>query len=135
MAAAARGGTMEDSELLRATCEVDIYFGSSPEFELGESAVKRRRTKKKKNKDPACTESCSVARNSPSIDLNKCVTSSQCSSLPNRSRSSPTPSLSESSSEVGRTIEIGKQVGFQVEVGNGAVLEAFNGGGAKIGKP
>ncbi|KAI3709613.1 hypothetical protein L2E82_39379 [Cichorium intybus] len=107
---------------------------SSPDFEPGDSAVKRRRTKKKKNKDPVYIESSNGARNSPSIDLNKCAISSQCSSQPNRLRISPSRSFSESSSEVGRTIDIGNQVGFQVEIGNGAVLEAFNGGGAKIGK-
>lgn len=53
-----------------------------------------------------------------------------------RSENSPSHSSSASSAELGRTIEIGRQVGFQAEIGNGAVLEALNGGGGvKIGKP
>ncbi|KAI3688808.1 hypothetical protein L2E82_46654 [Cichorium intybus] len=122
-----------------AGCPSTVGLNSSPDFEIGDSTVKRRRTKKK-NRGTSCVETAPTfidkAPVPPLFDLNKNASASQNSDLPDRSRNSPSHSSSASSSEVGQTIVIGKQVGFQVEIGNGAVLEALNGGGgAKIGKP
>jgi len=117
----------------------DIAGFSSPDFEVGESTIKRRRIKKKRrnhkiDSQPIQHQFCPSERDmsSSSIDLNK-----ECDivndSTPDKA-SSPTHSLnsaSSSSREFILTAEIGRQVGFQIGRDDPAIFGAINGGGAK----
>ncbi|CAH1438969.1 unnamed protein product [Lactuca virosa] len=82
-------------------------FASSPKFELGDSNVKRRQTKKKKNGD--CRSNSKIASGEyKSIDLNRDACRSQ------RSNSSSPVSSASISCELENTIAVGNQVGFQI---------------------
>ncbi|KAI3788396.1 hypothetical protein L2E82_01160 [Cichorium intybus] len=111
---------------------------SSPDFEPGESGLKRRRTKVKKKDNSQFGQGHLrnmmdlVLQDSPvhaqtvssnSIDLNRQAPSPQRSSNKVNSCSSPSGSfLSSSSVEMDRTIEVGKLVGFQINRDNHALL-------------
>ncbi|KAL4560581.1 hypothetical protein LXL04_032734 [Taraxacum kok-saghyz] len=108
---------------------------SSPDFEVRDSAMKRRRIKFKtkigcsrvgSHKRPA--KSRSPLR---SIDLNQQassdVTQSSHGDVNPLTQQSAQATSEASSSELGRTIELGNQVGFQFEKGRGAVLSALSG--------
>ncbi|KAI3698756.1 hypothetical protein L2E82_42558 [Cichorium intybus] len=114
-------------------------ISSSPDFEPGESMVKRRRTKKKNKGDrvgsfpPSGSPGQNAAiptSSSPSIDLNRCADAPLSSNQIVEPNGSPPHSVSSSSRELDHTIEIGNQVGFQIIMDNSAFLEAVSGGGA-----
>ncbi|KAL4556260.1 hypothetical protein LXL04_038906 [Taraxacum kok-saghyz] len=127
----------------------DANVSSSPEFGPGTSAIKRRRLKQKKKSTMASRNSVSnilgksdemnteeilsPVRASPSLDLNRSL---QPPAQPSPRIEvvgpySPTMSCS-ASSEINRIVDIGNQVGFSVDSSNLALLEAVNGGGAKL---
>ncbi|KAI3749874.1 hypothetical protein L2E82_20491 [Cichorium intybus] len=121
-------------------------LASSPEFEFGDSNVKRRRTKKKNKGDDSLyhtnipppvspgqrdDNSSQVPSSSPSIDLNRCVNAPRSSSQNVEPSGSPSHSMSASSRELDHTADIGIQLGFQIDRSNPALVEAINGGGVK----
>ncbi|KAL4581773.1 hypothetical protein LXL04_006301 [Taraxacum kok-saghyz] len=114
---------------------------SSPEFDQGESTIKRRRIKKKIFGGPPHSISFPVSQlpnknvsANTSIDLNRQTADSQSQPRHEATRVSSSQSSSiGSSQEVVRTAQIGAQVGFQIDPGNLAFLDAVNGGGDKIG--
>ena len=129
---------------------IPCNISSSPEFVLGDSAVKKRRTKKKVKIDSpkrdrrisiSSSQSGTQIPNSflgnlnqeASIDLNKLGSGSRSGIGKDDAVNSSTQSMSSSSCDVGKTIEIGNQVGFVIEAENPAFMAAINGGGAKKG--
>lgn len=114
---------------------ISLGLASSPEFELGDSALKRRRTKKK----PTCglpsrkdDVSHTLRPNSPiSIDLNRIVEDAKRVGSGSNTGESSTQSRSSSSFELNQTVEIGSHVGFHFESGKMALLGAAIGGGDK----
>ncbi|CAH1424345.1 unnamed protein product [Lactuca virosa] len=117
---------------------------SSPDFELGDSALKRRRTKFKKaskNQGEMPQSSIPLADQHSSdklldknplssIDLNRCDSPSHTSGINGRNTGSPSHSSSYSTGLL-HTVDVGNQVGFQVEMGSHALLDVVNGGGVK----
>ncbi|KAI3766335.1 hypothetical protein L2E82_16389 [Cichorium intybus] len=116
------------------------YFGaSSPDFEQGDSAIKRRRTKKKErnfrtgfiSQQPGAPRRSTEERPSPSIDLNRVT--AENSSTSHVKNSSPTHSMTSYSREFEQVIDVGKKVGFQIGRDNSSLIGAVNGGGVKHG--
>ncbi|CAH1444736.1 unnamed protein product [Lactuca virosa] len=115
----------------------------SPDFEMGGSGLKRRRTKLKALFSSFDSRvRLRVSRSSPhdnSLDLNRRTPQSPSNYVRNdgvgvNSTGNPnSPSLSSSSMEVDQTIEVGKQVGFQIARGNPTLKETLCGGGVKPG--
>lgn len=111
---------------------------SSLEFEHGDAAVKRRRTKIKKNGMRHGTGYFSHApvttRSSPSIDLNHMASFSHVSGCMSHESGSPSQSQSSlsSSTELLHNVAMGKQIGFQIDKDNPTLLDVVNGGGTKL---
>ncbi|KAL4574069.1 hypothetical protein LXL04_020891 [Taraxacum kok-saghyz] len=119
---------------------IPVNTYSSPEFEVGESIGKRRRTKKKggrgQRSSPIPTlkipshSSSSVGSllETKSIDLNK-EASGTHGRHAGHSTIGSTSRSSSSSSDVAKTIAMGLELGFQIGNSDPAFMEAINGGG------
>ncbi|KAL4570731.1 hypothetical protein LXL04_026392 [Taraxacum kok-saghyz] len=109
---------------------------SSPDFEKGDTELKRRRTKLK-SKYPSRLPSSTI-HHSPlrSLDLNHRPSNTDNSSHGgNISGPQVRTSPSTSSSELRHTINLGNQVGFQLGSNDGAILDAVSGAGVKTTVP
>ncbi|KAI3777981.1 hypothetical protein L2E82_06906 [Cichorium intybus] len=130
---------------------VGILDTSSPEYEPGESGLKRRRTKLKIRGNSQSRQNLprsSMASDAqapldrtqpvpaPSIDLNRQASPPKHSANQVNNISSPSrSSLSSSSVELDRTVDVGTKVGFQISRDNPALLDAARGGGGKTKYP
>ncbi|KAL4576433.1 hypothetical protein LXL04_012526 [Taraxacum kok-saghyz] len=108
---------------------------SSPDFEKGDTEMKRRRTKLK-SKNPSRLPSTMHRSPLRSLDLNHRASSIDNSSYGGNTsgsqvRSSPSPS----SSELRHTINLGNQVGFQLGSNDEAIFDAVSGAGVKATVP
>lgn len=109
-------------------------YASSPDFDEGGSNVKRRRKKIHKgncsfSQTGHRSPNLNYPNSSPSIDLNRCVSGSQCPCLKSTTEKTGSPLSFCISFEINQIVEIGKQVGFQIDKGNSVLLNVLNGGG------
>ncbi|KAL4590436.1 hypothetical protein LXL04_003365 [Taraxacum kok-saghyz] len=115
---------------------------SSPEFQFGDSAVKRRRTKKKSPNSPthhlrARSSPPSTIRSAnldlpPSIDLNRQHNIDHSPKYAGKSQSrGNSPPSQTFSYEVNQTVDVGNHVGFRINRENDVLLESINGGRVK----
>ncbi|KAI3510723.1 hypothetical protein L1887_17856 [Cichorium endivia] len=113
----------------------NVGGSGSPEFDIGDTAIKRRRIKKKegKGKPVAFVPQSNFSKHNtgnpspPSLDLNRDMADS---GEVNQGRAvSPTASSSSIAREIEQIKEVGQQVGFQFGDGDSLLAGVANGGG------
>ncbi|KAI3749886.1 hypothetical protein L2E82_20504 [Cichorium intybus] len=113
----------------------NVGGSGSPEFDIGDTAIKRRRIKKKEGKGKFVSfvpqsnfsKHNTGNRSTPSLDLNRDMADS---SEVNQGRAvSPTASSSSTARETEQIKEVGQQVGFQFGDGDPILAGVINGGG------